>query len=380
VLRHIEPGGTKINWLHGKSLFNYPAVKKVKSWKVLLGASSQEGWGHPSGGFLHLCQAIVDIPNRSLQVGVIPRGKRFEGPINLHLRSMLIYNTMDVILNPLQILRNLKSLTITQAWFDDLEVRDPASDISQVTPHEIPEDLIAQLRSDTRGSQPIVHVFKMYQRLVIYAQAFERNGIFRAEMDPEWGTAWIRQMFEKRGRMNQNMRSHSLGAIFSKLSFFKWEGTLHPVERNLELASISSATNDYDGFKIARRTVLHSLEAQYQRITKSARMMADYVKDIKDPDFLLTPAGSRLPGTPMTFAFALTELEDYARAFPRDLTKDTRCHIRRHQRRFDLAYANLPREKLLKELSDILECSDPASPFSDDLTRFLELYRLAESR
>ena len=58
---------------------------------------------------------------------------------------------------------------------------------------------------------------------------------------------------------------------------FKQE-PFHPVETNLEMASIASEDNDADAFKQARSAVLEYLEPQYQRIVAQAAAMAEFVK------------------------------------------------------------------------------------------------------
>jgi hypothetical protein len=54
---------------------------------------------------------------------------------------------------------------------------------------------------------------------------------------------------------------------------------------------------------------------------------------------------------------ALLHLEDYASTFKRCQTKNIRIYIRVNLRKFDAAYAGIPRERLLKDLGDLLETS-----------------------
>jgi hypothetical protein len=53
-------------------------------------------------------------------------------------------------------------------------------------------------------------------------------------------------------------------------------------------------------------------------------------------------------------------LENYAKAFQRDMPLETQANIRVQQRKFDLRYKCLPRERLLDHLESLMESdADP---------------------
>ncbi|KAE9373640.1 hypothetical protein N431DRAFT_465918 [Stipitochalara longipes BDJ] len=57
----------------------------------------------------------------------------------------------------------------------------------------------------------------------------------------------------------------------------------------------------------------------------------------------------------------LLNLEDYAKSFVRDVPYDIRFQIRKQQRKFDLIYASLEREVLMRKLSEALEIDRPTT-------------------
>lgn len=184
----------------------------------------------------------------------------------------------------------------------------------------------------------------MHERLVTYAQTFERNPIFKMDMELHYGVV---ESYIKYGRP-------SCGTS----SIFKHDNPIHIVEQMLESASLASNTNNLKNFKIARQKVLEFLEPQYQRVVAAASEMAAHIKATKKTDELfdtLRPRGVRdFDGLAETYII----LRNYSSATSRDLTREIEAQIVLHPRRWELAYTILPRDKMMAELSQRLEDGD----------------------
>jgi hypothetical protein len=102
-----------------------------------------------------------------------------------------------------------------------------------------------------------------------------------------------------------------------------------------------------------RDAVLEYLEPQYQKIAAAASTTADFIKRGKKAGFFFDPnvSGELSYPDPTELAGAMIVLEDYAKAFVRDVSSHTREHIRVMQHEFDLHYSTMPREMLLKQMS-----------------------------
>jgi hypothetical protein len=238
-------------------------------------------------------------------------------------------------------LRNIASLKIGEVERSDLPFRDDPS--QPLVSNNIPQELKASLKTLVEGDTPIKYVFMMYEKLLEYAQAFERHPRFKAEMSPVWGLA--RRNRTQRERLVYS-REHN---PFKQVPF-------HPVEMNLELASIASEANDADAFKQARSAVLEYLEPQYQRIVAQAAAMAEFVKDENRRRGRGWPSlfqGSDYPPERDFVTTCIMYLEDYAATFVRDVPSYTKFHIRKEKEEFDFAYSTLEREMTMAMLYNI---------------------------
>jgi hypothetical protein len=86
----------------------------------------------------------------------------------------------------------------------------------------------------------------MNSRLLAYAQTFERDEQFKAEMNP-----------------NNSQSTTSVKDEFLRRNLFKSDGHCHEVESYLSHAEEHSGDQDNEKFKTARRCIIQHLEPQY---------------------------------------------------------------------------------------------------------------------
>jgi hypothetical protein len=155
-------------------------------------------------------------------------------------------------------LRGVEKLEIGTADIDDLSrYPDNTHTNNPIQPHDLDLDLVSEFKSLAEGNAPIAYVFKMYGRLLSYAQTFERNPTFREEMDAPYGDTRARFNPKNRG---QFLDYHYRGGRSIFKSYHKTGGEHHPVEHYLEVASAASESNNVEEFLKAQREVLDYLE------------------------------------------------------------------------------------------------------------------------
>jgi hypothetical protein len=110
--------------------------------------------------------------------------------------------------NFLRILRNVESLHLDFAPGHDLllELRFRGLVGSFVHPHDVPQGLGEELRCMGNSSIPDLQVWKMYDRLVAYCRAFERDETFRDDMTPQMGKGRYEHLAR---RIREDVRVHS---------------------------------------------------------------------------------------------------------------------------------------------------------------------------
>ncbi|KAH8767733.1 hypothetical protein F5882DRAFT_302853, partial [Hyaloscypha sp. PMI_1271] len=319
----------------------YPWVTNVKHWKIILTANLEDKPHAPDDSFTYFCRHLCFNKPRSLEVLLLPKGGAFKGPRWTVFAPRGFHHPKEV-LQPLTMLRNIASLKIGEVERSDLPFRvDPSQPLVS---NNIPQELKVSLKTLVEGDTPVKYVFMMYEKLLEYAQAFERHPRFKAEMSPVWGLA--RRNRNQRAKLVYSSREHNP---------FK-QDPFHPVEMNLELASIASEANDADAFKQARSAVLEYLEPQYQRIVAQAAAMAEFVKDENRHRGRGWPSlfqGSDYPPERDLITTCIMYLEDYAATFVRDVPSYTKFYIRKEKEEFDFAYSTLEREMTMAMLYNI---------------------------
>ena len=111
--------------------------------------------------------------------------------------------------------------------------------------------LEARFKSLVQGSSKVVHLWKMYTKLLAYAQTFERNPDFKEQMFSPYGEA--RRRLDP---LHQRPRDPSRTYPWHKQRPFNFGSVFHPVEDMLEHASLASETGDKKEFKLAGQALL----------------------------------------------------------------------------------------------------------------------------
>jgi hypothetical protein len=351
-------------------LFQLPGFKKVKQWKIVLSANKEEGFGAPIYNFVTFCRAISDNLPRSLKVWIMPKGYIWDKEVRF--RS---YYDVTAVLQPLSLLRNISEIHLGEVPINELSTFRPVLRQSTSSPHDFPAHWLENMKALVKSDKPLACVWKMYQKLLNYAQSFERNDQFRENMEPIWGsgTCYAKRKVEGASWSWRTWNREMGGLNQSKNPFFL--SPAHPVEEGLLLGNVGSEKNDIELFLNARATVLGYLEPQYQRIANASLQLAEFVKaEKKRGGGLFGPSLLENYEVEPRCTRALLLLEDYAQSFIRDVPLATRINIRKRQPKFDSAYAFLERETLLKRLDGLLVNNNLKIAGSD---KFLELFKLA---
>ncbi len=254
------------------------------------------------------------------------------------------------MLQPLTLLRNIPSLRLEEAHGPDLPIYDASLDKRSLIYNNIEAELKAQLKHMVEGDSPVTRVFMMNKKLVDYAGAFERSKKIRDAVNPGWGEARL-MLSLAAAAVNQDLHDWPANQGNPYL-----QRRIHPVEVGLHFTSCASKDNDVKAFKLARSTVLEYLEPQYHRIVKASERMAGFVKGVKQPneDFCVKRQSQFEPDM-ILLTVCILYLEDYVKAFSRDVACHTCFYIRREQHKFDLMYASLERKSLMRKLLGVLE-------------------------
>ncbi|CZR65103.1 uncharacterized protein PAC_15003 [Phialocephala subalpina] len=382
------------------------AVAKVRRWKLFV--SLQKPLRHiecPPAGVACLCRAICRSALLSLDIRLIPTGYLFSeenswnpwgtGPNGT---PPIAYNKLNYVLQPLQALRNVQWFAIRPAPADECRTYDtisrrrppgvanvPAVSPPAPEPVQIPPQLAAKIRSVVQGDSPVIRIFDMLGNLVAYAQAFERNEVYKAEMLPKYGRT------EESDSRRYPYYGHPDGSSINERSFFKRARNyqspdvhveIHPVEYRLEQASMATDRSQLTDFRKHRKAVIKQLDQQYGRISTAAMAMADLVKLEKRKRGLFGVTKSGRPphrftyDLPRTMACFVVALKKYAKSFERELNYDMEVEIQLRSREWKHAYSMLPREQLLRKLDSLMESGTTPSNFPS-VPEFVTTFRLA---
>ncbi|KAH8767724.1 hypothetical protein F5882DRAFT_509874 [Hyaloscypha sp. PMI_1271] len=351
-------------------LFQRPGFKKVKQWKAILSVNKEDGFGAPIYDFVTFCRTISDNLPRSLKVWIMPKGYIWDTEVQLRN-----HYDVTVVLQPLSLLRNISEIHLGEMPIDELSAFRPVLHQSTSSPHDFPAQWLENMKALVKSDAPLACVWKMYQKLLNYAQSFERNDQFRENMEPIWGSgAWYAKRKAMGASWSWRTWNREWGGLNQPENPFLLSPA-HPVEEGLLLGNVGSEKNDIELFLNARATVLGYLEPQYQRIANASLQRAEFVKaEKKRGGALFGPSLLEIYEGKPPCTRALLLLEDYAQSFVRDVPLATRINIRERQTKFECAYAFLERETLLKRLSSILANDNLKITGSD---KFFELFKLA---
>ena len=312
------------------SLVAIPAIERVRKWNAILSArdADEDIPNSPPWSFLNFCRAICGKPPKSLEIAIIR--KSVENGL-----GDSDYQRIELVLEPIRLIRSIERFQLRDTTpFEIPDDIDEDEDALEYVSHldDLSAEIEVELTLLAQGHEPLECAFKMYPRILKYAQAFELNINFREEMsltqDQSLSQEWLGDNFDF-------YHSNALRNPF--------KGYLaHPVEAGLMRAKLASDRENLVQFENERANILEYLETQYQRISAASTEVIDFVK-------------------------TTTLVEEYAEAFKRDMPMEMKKDIRRHQRLFDSFYAGSNCEALMRQLREAFDIAD--------WRRFVNLFR-----
>ncbi|KAF7937299.1 uncharacterized protein EAE98_001613 [Botrytis deweyae] len=339
----------------------FQQISRIKKWKVLV-RCALETYGMYA--LLQFCRAVCEIPGLEITFLLVGTEKNKNERIdsNNALRTW----------HPLKLLRNVAVVEFREATgdeipeymfyhgsWDDYHCKGFLSTVNSLEEH------VALMK----GSLPLnstesIHL--QYDRLLAYAQAFECNPEFRADLDlpPD-----INAKLPRWGCPNNVFRAKHIHQIEESVDFCRREAT--------------NSYSNIDFFRWARHQALLELEKQYEAINRHAFNLNEFIKSEKRFEGFFGLAGWKLK-TALTRPYygtgevsadprlstneqyieahqeslrddwwdrsteALLLLEEYADSFARKLSFQQRIEFRK----YDIAslYNHLPRARLLENL------------------------------
>ena len=229
---------------------------------MVISAAVREASQLPNASVVSFCQAVSRSSLVSLEVLSAQKRSEFDWMWSDTIRNstkqrIRRHYVLEKFLEPFEMLHNVGNFTINEVAVPDRLADCTIDEDERPTPiHFDLGFLSASMKLLVEGHSTCERVFLMHQRLVDYAQAFERYEPFRSGM--QFSVGKTKKLRHDRQEEPWNApRDHP----------FK-QTPLHPVEEGLEPASIASDANDLLEFQIQRKIVLEYLEPQYQRIAQ----------------------------------------------------------------------------------------------------------------
>ncbi|KAH6723735.1 hypothetical protein BKA61DRAFT_686504 [Leptodontidium sp. MPI-SDFR-AT-0119] len=261
----------------------------------------------------------------------------------------------EILLKPLKLLRNIPRFQLGE--LEKVDVPDTARSSVPVQSIAIRPEYREDLTRLVQGNSHSLRVFEIYEKLLAYAQSFERHRPFSVYMDSKWGRA--RDQHGARLLGPEDIWYRAYQKKFDPLKAHPFKKFLrHPVEMNLEIASLASEDNDLESFRSARKAVIQYLEPQYKRIKAASSELKEFIKHEKQnpgpcPSYCPYPYFQTCEEV-----IYLSLIEDYHQSFVRDAPTNIRRVMRRWQREFELIYSTGKREIAIKKLSNWVELLD----------------------
>lgn len=337
--------------------------KRVRRWRVILECRSTRG--SQTEGFFRFCRALSKQSSiLSLEVLVMLP----EPPSSTYPSNDIMYNwaTVDKRMGKttatLGMLRNVNSVELRPAMKTDLSqcvqrIYKPGFPGAKVSNGDEADSCITIIK----GNTPVEKVFEMQARLLSYAQAFERNTQFKAEMEP-YGQIWEDETSDRSAIKDYNP--------FTGLE------THHHVERFLKKAHHESRSQQSTTFRNHREAILKYLEPQYKRVVNTYKAFTEFIEKQKTEDGLLDVRledNEELEWTRNVFEDALKIVEQHARSFDRDLDNDTSRMVRllSHGR---ISSDHMRREKAIVKMDSIQRLNNFGEMYYDE---FIHCFRIA---
>ncbi|KUJ10050.1 uncharacterized protein LY89DRAFT_787705 [Mollisia scopiformis] len=286
------------------TIFVNPNFKKVKSWKLVL--STQEFvCCTRTEQFAKFCRLISDGGNAKKLTCVLRDDRILKETNHLDTKVALDF------LKHLRLLRNLTSVEIEIAphrWYDhDGEsTKLLNSSLMLLDLHKLKPLLLS--------NDPVLRLYRMYSKLLTYAQAFERDEELKSHMESTWEEA----------------RYHCSWGYLSYNSAYPWKSELVlMVEDGLRACNFACQETNLESFLSERSAVLQILERQYQQIVEASQSLNCLIQDQLAKDFNACRK-ERSKTTSATKSYHSTVIylaQQYARAFIRDTLIESEPHI-----------------------------------------------------
>jgi hypothetical protein len=294
------------------------------------------------------CRAVCHHHPKTVEISLIQKGVEN----GLGDRD---YTPMPEFLKPLKLLRSIENFQIRDATIfevpDEIHQDENAIEFhSQM--HEHPA-LELQLTLLAKSNDLLECGFEMYQSVLTYAQAFERQPFFKKEMALD-GSQTLNEddLGDQYGFYHNNVLSNPFKRQFP-----------HPVESALMRAKTASNNEDLPAFKIERIQIIEYLEIQYQRILVTASKLNDFIKENKHNGGLFDADRQNGPyygayqdeDYSQKCATALVLLCEYAETFRRDIPLEIKANIRLYQQVYESFYTELGVRSLLQKVETAFE-------------------------
>lgn len=389
--------GTMLDYQQASEIRQIPAVAKAKNWKVIMPGRRAKD---PNSKFTLFCRALCLNSPRTLEVlltGVQSRlsvyGAKDDSSTatgantsaahsNFDASGVDLSNvfsevrypdgvSMEMFLRSLALLRNLKSFKLRTFETNTFDSEGLWSEFKSA-PLNLSNERKAQIEATVTSDSPPELAFRIYDALVEYVQAFERYEPFKEHIRASY--------FDVVGnygavRVNTGLRLKSDREIQNPYA----EEPKHPVEAGMMKANLLTTGQSKEPFLEERDAVLEYLEPQYQKITAGASATAEFIKRRKKTGLFFDPqVVGEIPYLGATdLAGAMIVLEDYAKAFERDVPPWTRKNIRAMQHEFDIHYSTMTREGLLKQMSGWMVSLARETLSVEKLNEFREAFKAA---
>ncbi|KAF7949115.1 hypothetical protein EAE96_008284 [Botrytis aclada] len=350
--------GIQSNSVQKALLHENTGIRLVKKWRMILSAKFHEP--RSRDGLVELCRLLCELQTisggtllKELEVCIIPKGVEFE-------YGYLDPADMRENLAPLELLRNIPRVSIRTANISEIPdyvCRDEWFDTPIVTKSMLPTVAYRRFLIDLiQGSSEVEMRTKMFDSLMEYTQAFER--------DPDFKKAMSLSFEEVATLMTGDLSTLTDNPYLNK--DFHPRGLVHTIEASLQKARYMTETDSGDitqttKFKEERSVVLKYLERQFLRISYASQELVELVRLQKRKWGIFDPACTKQNnGFDMViYTEAMVLLEDYVASFSRELDPSTKRAVRAQFGLFGHRYEFMPRETNLKKFRIAYNRRDP---------------------
>jgi hypothetical protein len=335
-----------LGWHHQFDTFAikpWPAIKQVRRWRVIVVCKKKEE-AFQDFGLVQFSQAISLNPPNSLQILITPKLLMASEVNTCDYRRIQVDVLFSLIRKPFSILRNIGRFTVEgEGWTEVLNFSPERTVVSHRSSiHEMPIfDILPKwcigIKALMEGNSPVKPMFGMYEKLIAYGQAFERNKVCRDEMRMPFGT---RRPARETHRSALPEGLVDLGYDPEAYSDY-WHVILDvtqynspfeckAIEKALKLAQIASEQNNLAAFRIQRGKLIQALNPRRQRIYAAAASIVEFIEGHKvrggmfDPRMIASKI-AKIPIEELKIADDL--LEKFSDSFSRRIPADLLQHV-----------------------------------------------------